>query len=47
MVKNVQVRLTLQEEAQNGMLLKKLARRFDIPETNIAFKILRKSIDAR
>jgi hypothetical protein len=47
MVKNVQVRLTLEEEAQNGILLKKLARRFDILEANIAFKVLRKSIDAR
>ncbi len=47
MIKNVQIRLTLEEEAQKEMLLKKLSRHLDIPESSIKFKILRKSIDAR
>ena len=47
MVRNIQLRVTLKEEAQKGILKKKAAQYLNVAEIDIAFKVLRKSIDAR
>jgi uncharacterized FAD-dependent dehydrogenase len=47
MIKNVQIRLTLEEEAQTGYLKKKVAKYLSLSEGDFFLKILRRSIDAR
>ncbi len=48
MVKEIQLRITLQEEKESDILVKKSAEFFSIPERDITgIKVLRKSIDAR
>ncbi len=47
MVRNIQLRISLKEEEQEGMLRKKVAKYLGEPEKDIVIKILRKSIDAR
>ena len=47
MTRNLQIRLTLEEEAQEGALKSKTARYLGVSEKDIRLKILRKSIDAR
>ena len=48
MIKEIQLRLTISEEKQEGILLKKAARSLKIDEQSITgIKVLRKSIDAR
>lgn len=47
MVRNIQLRLSLKEEGQEGMLLKKVSRYLKEDEKDIVVKVLRKSIDAR
>ena len=47
MTRNLQIRLTLEEEAQEGALKSKTARHLGVSEKDIRLKILRKSIDAR
>ena len=48
MIKEIQLRVSLKEEEQDGILLKKAARLLDVsPKDITGIKILRKSIDAR
>ncbi|WP_291865202.1 FAD-dependent oxidoreductase [Maribacter sp.] len=47
MVRNIQLRLSLKEEGQTGMLLKKVAKYLREDEKDIVVKVLRKSVDAR
>jgi uncharacterized FAD-dependent dehydrogenase len=47
MVKHVQLRITLKEEATPGSLEKRTATYLGIPEGSFQIKVLRKSIDAR
>ena len=48
MIKEIQLRVTIGEEKQEGILLKKAARSLKIDEQSITgIKVLRKSIDAR
>ena len=48
MIKNIQLRISIQEEKLEGILKKKAARFLNIAEKDInAVKVLRKSIDAR
>lgn len=47
MVKNLQLRITLDEEAIEGSLKKKAAKHLRLSESEFKLKILRKSIDAR
>lgn len=47
MVRNLQIRLSLEEEAQNGSLKKRVATYLGLSGKDFALKILRKSIDAR
>ncbi|WP_298481158.1 FAD-dependent oxidoreductase [uncultured Maribacter sp.] len=47
MIRNIQYRLSLKEEGQPGMLLKKVAKHLGQDEKDITIKVLRKSIDAR
>ena len=48
MIKEIQLRVTISEEKQEGILLKKAARSLKIDEQSITgVKVLRKSIDAR
>ncbi len=47
MVKNIQIRLSLEEEALEGSLKKRIAKYFGLSQQEFSFKILRKSIDAR
>lgn len=47
MVKNLQIRLTLEEEAIEGRLEQRAAEYLGLPEKGFSLKILRKSIDAR
>ncbi len=47
MVKTLQLRLTLEEEAQKGALKKRAAEQLGIAENEFSLKVLRKSIDAR
>ncbi len=47
MVKNIQLRVPLKEEEQTGILAQKVSRHLGIPSTDFAYKVLRKSIDAR
>ncbi len=47
MVKNLQIRLNLEEEAQKGCLKQRAAKHLGLSEEEFVLKILRKSIDAR
>ncbi len=47
MIKNIQVRVPLKEEGQEGILMRKAAQYLGIPEVDFSIKVLRKSIDAR
>ncbi|QLG44015.1 NAD(P)/FAD-dependent oxidoreductase [Costertonia aggregata] len=47
MIRNIQLRLSLKEEAQSGSLIKKVAEHLGVSETDFHLKVLRKSIDAR
>jgi uncharacterized FAD-dependent dehydrogenase len=47
MVKNLQIRLTLEEEAQKGSLKERAARYLGLSKDAFSLKTLRKSIDAR
>lgn len=47
MVRNIQLRINLEEEAQEGVLKRKAAERLSLPEEAIITKVIRKSIDAR
>ncbi|WP_273567339.1 NAD(P)/FAD-dependent oxidoreductase [Maribacter halichondriae] len=47
MVKHVQIRLTLEEEAHEGSLKQRIAKYLGLSQEEFSFKILRKSIDAR
>ncbi len=47
MTRNLQIRLSLEEEAQEGSLKKKTAKHLGVSEKDIRLKVLRKSIDAR
>ncbi|SDE77205.1 hypothetical protein SAMN05421636_107196 [Pricia antarctica] len=47
MVKNLQIRLSLVEEAQKGSLKQRAAKYLGLSEAEFVLKILRKSIDAR
>lgn len=47
MVKNLQLRLSIEEEAQEGSLKLKAAKYLGLSETDFVLKVLRKSIDAR
>ncbi len=47
MVRNIQLRVSLKEEAQAGIIKKKAAHYLGIPEGDFSLKVLRKSIDAR
>ncbi|MGK0494354.1 MAG: putative FAD-dependent dehydrogenase, partial [Maribacter sp.] len=47
MIKNLQLRLSLQEEAQEGSLKKRTAQFLGLGDQPFTLKILRKSIDAR
>ena len=47
MVKNLQLRLSLKEEAQEGSLKNRAAKYLGLSENEFSLKILRKSIDAR
>ena len=47
MIRNIQVRVPLEEEGQEGILMSKAAKTLGIPEVDFTFKVLRKSIDAR
>jgi len=46
-IKTLQIRLSLEEEAQEGILKKKAAKYLGLEEQTFFLKILRKSIDAR
>jgi uncharacterized FAD-dependent dehydrogenase len=47
MVRQIQLRVSLKEESQEGILLKKVATYLGEPENDLTVKVLRKSIDAR
>ncbi len=47
MVRTIQLRIALQEEAQAGILQQKAAQHLGMPEEDFTIKVLRKSIDAR
>ncbi|MBU3027223.1 NAD(P)/FAD-dependent oxidoreductase [Zobellia galactanivorans] len=47
MVRRIQLRVSLKEESQPNILLKKTAKYLSEDEKNITIKVLRKSIDAR
>ena len=47
MVRNIQLRVALKEEKQEGILQKKAAHYLGISESDFTLKVLRKSIDAR
>lgn len=47
MVKNLQIRLSLEEEAEEGSLKKRAAKYLGLSEKEFSLKTLRKSIDAR
>jgi len=47
MVRQIQLRVSLKEESQKDILLKKVAKYLGEPENNLVIKVLRKSIDAR
>lgn len=47
MIRQIQLRVSLKEESQKGVLLKKVAKYLGEPEKNLIIKVLRKSIDAR
>jgi len=47
MIKNIQLRVNLEELAQKGILRKKAAQMLGFPEEKVNIKIKRKSIDAR
>ncbi|MGB5360364.1 MAG: FAD-binding protein, partial [Eudoraea sp.] len=47
MIRNIQVRVGLKEEGQEGILMRKAAQNLGISENDFTIKVLRKSIDAR
>ena len=47
MIQTLQIRLSLEDEAQEGILKKKAAKYLGLEEQTFSLKILRKSIDAR
>lgn len=47
MVKTLQIRLSLEEEAQAGRLKHRAAKYLGLPEDGFALKVIRRSIDAR
>lgn len=47
MVRNLQIRIALEEEAQEGILPQKVSKLLALPEKDFKLKVLRKSIDAR
>jgi len=47
MVRQIQLRVSLKEESQKDILLKKVAKYLGESENNLVIKVLRKSIDAR
>ncbi len=47
MVRQIQLRVSLKEESQKGILLKKVAKYLGESEDVLTIKVLRKSIDAR
>ena len=47
MIRNIQLRISLAEAAQEGILQRKTAEHLGIPEQEFSIKVLRKSIDAR
>ncbi|WP_339706034.1 FAD-dependent protein [uncultured Kriegella sp.] len=47
MIRNLQIRLSLEEEAQEGALKKKTSNYLGVSQNTIRLKVLRKSIDAR
>lgn len=47
MIRNIQLRISLAEAAQEGILQRKTAEHLGIPEQEFTLKVLRKSIDAR
>jgi len=47
MIRNIQVRVPLKEEGQQGILMRKAAKTLGIPENHFTIRVLRKSIDAR
>jgi len=47
MIKTIQIRVTLQEAAQEGILVEKAADHLNVSKETVVVKVLRKSIDAR
>ncbi|EAR01676.1 NAD(P)/FAD-dependent oxidoreductase [Maribacter sp. HTCC2170] len=47
MVRQIQLRVSLKEESQKDILLKKVAKYLSEPEKDLTIKVLRRSIDAR
>ena len=47
MIRNIQLRVGLKEEGQDGILMRKASKTLGIPEEDFTIKVLRKSIDAR
>src|SRR6056297_2662632 len=47
MVRNIQLRVSLKEAEEEGILRQKIARHLGLSTTEFTFTILRKSIDAR
>ena len=47
MIRNIQLRVGLKEEGQDGILMRKASKTLGIPEDDFTIKVLRKSIDAR
>jgi hypothetical protein len=47
MVRQIQLRVSLKEESEKNILLKKVAKHLGEPENDLTIKVLRKSIDAR
>ncbi len=47
MIRNIQLRVSLKEEGQDDILMRKASKTLGIPENDFTIKVLRKSIDAR
>ncbi|WP_297707287.1 NAD(P)/FAD-dependent oxidoreductase [uncultured Eudoraea sp.] len=47
MIRNIQLRVGLKEEGQDGILMRKASKTLGFPEDDFTIKVLRKSIDAR
>ncbi len=47
MIKTIQIRVTLQEAVQEGILVEKAANHLEVSKETVIVKVLRKSIDAR